>query len=98
MLKSLKLNAPGPKAFAPDRWELLRELYMSLQFHAMREGGCMAANGDEASMTVAIVTRLPPTCRPDCNMYIDVNMRYSKGLTLELENAIVTSQLTMDAA
>lgn len=54
MLKSLKLNAPGPKVLDPDRRELPRELYMSLQFHGRREGGCMAANGDEASMTAAI--------------------------------------------
>jgi hypothetical protein len=61
MLKSLKLNAPGPKLFEADRLELPRELYMSLQFHGMREGGCIAASGDEASMVITIVTRLAPT-------------------------------------
>lgn len=84
MLKSLKLNAPGPKLFVADRLELLRELYMSLQFHGMREGGCMAASGEEASMVAAIVTRLPQTYRPNCNKYRQVVYgRYSNVLKTE---------------
>lgn len=85
MLRSLKLNAPGPKLFVADRLELLRPLYMSLQFHGMREGGCMAAKGEEASMMAAIVIviRLPQTCRPNCNRYRGVYGRYSNAQTTE---------------
>lgn len=85
MLKSLKLNAPGPKLFVADRLELVRLLYMSLQFHGMREGGCMAANGEEASMMAAIVIeiRLPQTCRLNCNKYRRVYGRYSNVQTTE---------------
>lgn len=59
MLRSLKLNAPGPKLFDADRLELLRELYISLQCHGMREGGCMAAKGDEASIVAANCNTAP---------------------------------------
>lgn len=83
MLKSLKLNAPGPKLFEADRLELLRELYISLQFHGMREGGCMAAKGEEASIVAAIVTRLPQRCRLNCNRYGEVYGRYLNVQTTE---------------
>ena len=65
---------------------------MSLQFHDIIEGGCIAARGDEASMVAAIVTQLPQTCWPEYNIYI--YMCYSNGLMAK--DAIVTSQLTIN--
>jgi hypothetical protein len=84
MLRSLKLNAPGPKLLVADRLELPR-LYMSLQFHGMREGGCMAAKGEEASMMAANCNTAPTIVSgPDCNIYGEVVYgRYSNVLTTE---------------
>lgn len=52
MLRSLKLNAPGPKLGAarwPWPWGL--EVYMSFRPHpCMKEEGCIAASGEEASI------------------------------------------------
>lgn len=83
MLRSLKLNAPGPKLLVADRLELPR-LYMSLQFHGMREGGCIAAKGEEASMMAANCNTAPTVVSgPDCNKYGEVYGRYSNVLTTE---------------
>ena len=51
MLRSLKLKAFGPKVF-PLIWEWGCEVYKSVLPHAgiPNEGGCIAANGEEASM------------------------------------------------
>lgn len=56
MLRSRKLKAPGPKVVDPPKCECGCEVYISLRPHPdMKEGACMAANGEEASI---MITRL----------------------------------------
>jgi hypothetical protein len=51
MLRSRKLNAPGPNEPVADRWECGCEVYILFRPQVgMKEGGCIAANGDDASI------------------------------------------------
>jgi hypothetical protein len=53
MLKSRKLNAPGPNALAADRCECGCDVYILFRPQVgMKEGGCIAASGDDASIIV----------------------------------------------
>ena len=63
MLRSRKLNAPGPNALLADRCECGCEVYISFRPQVgMKEGGCMAASGDDASIIVfdGIIKRTAP--------------------------------------
>lgn len=60
MLMSLKLNAPGPYEFKADMCACGCEVYMSPRPHVgiPKEGGCIAANGEEASIIRCIGMRI----------------------------------------
>jgi hypothetical protein len=49
ILRSLKLKEPGPKPFETERCVFLSlGAKACLQFHGMKDGGCIAARGEEA--------------------------------------------------
>jgi hypothetical protein len=63
MLRSRKLNAPGPNALAADKCKCGCEVYISFRPQVgIKEGGCMAAKGDDASIFVfdGIVKEMTP--------------------------------------
>jgi hypothetical protein len=47
MLRSLKLNAPGPNVFPPDMCEFELNISFRPQF-GRKDGARMAANGDDS--------------------------------------------------
>ena len=52
MLRSRKLNAPGPKWVIADMWACGCDVKSLRAQFDMNNGGCIAASGEEASMTV----------------------------------------------
>ena len=53
MLRSRKLKAPGPNALVADRFDCGCDVYRLFRPQVgMKEGGCMAAKGDDASIIV----------------------------------------------